>query len=460
MDNVERFLDVPKIYIALKRRGLLFKIILVLVLPLLGSRFHEIVYLALVLWALRGPKETLEALSLSWLVTFLNPGMYTLSGSSEVLRWLVLFSGFCSIIVRVSSRVLVRLDTRFPKSWCWLLGFFIVTLVLSCLSSYAFDVSLFKLIAFLMAATTVILGFNMTRGFSRYWTAWFLTIFVVVVLCSLPLLFHPIGFFCNQRGFQGLLNQPQAYGVFLGSLCSWLFFLLMEREKKGLLWWAFLCLAFLSLVATNSRTGMLCLMTGPLTVIVLKIFQGDSNHRVIKKTLAFTIFLLIILLPVVVVQWNPIKNALVNFTFKGSSSASMAEAFYASRGFLIMRSFSNFLDQPLTGIGFGVASDPDSYVVRRNALTGLPLGAPIEKGFLPAAVLEEIGITGTGIFLIFLTSLLYPTLRRGAKISSAVLAMSALFMNFGESVFFSPGGMGLWMWLLIGAARVMAGEKS
>ena len=168
---------------------------------------------------------------------------------------------------------------------------------------------------------------------------------------------------------------------------------------------------------------------------------------------------MIILLPVVVVQWNPIKNALVNFTFKGSRSASMAEAFHASRGFLIMRSFSNFLDQPLTGIGFGVASDPDSFVVRRNALTGLPLGASIEKGFLPAAVLEEVGIIGTGIFLIFLTSLLYPTLRRGAKISSAVLAMSALFMNFGESVFFSPGGMGLWMWLLIGAARVMAGEK-
>src|SRR5262249_33043058 len=86
-----------------------------------------------------------------------------------------------------------------------------------------------------------------------------------------------------------------------------------------------------------------------------------------------------------------------------------------------------------------------------DKVTGLPLSAPVEKGFLPTAVLEETGIFGAIFFALFLFSAMRLVVRRG-DIVLAWIFFTCLFVNVGEMIFFSAGGLGLYIWLLMGWA--------
>src|SRR5690606_26196878 len=101
------------------------------------------------------------------------------------------------------------------------------------------------------------------------------------------------------------------------------------------------------------------------------------------------------------------------------------------------------------GIGFGISSDPLDMKVQRDPVLGLPTGAVIEKGVLPLAVLEEVGIVG--FFLV--AGWLFMLLRRGAirgGMPAVAVCITARLVNMGVSVLFSPGGLGLLVLLLIG----------
>lgn len=446
----------PKVHFNRVSRNSAMKILPVLVLPLFGAPLHAALFLVFALWALRGPRQSLEALSLSCLATFLNPGIYTLSNSGEVLRWGVLLASFFS----VSLRFILLKQIKFPKTWWWLLGFVLVAAGLSFFTSYAFDVSLFKIITFFMGTTTILLGFHMTSDSPEYWRSWFLAIFLIVVVLGFPLLFNPLGYFRNQRGFQGLLNQPQAYGAFLGPLCVWLLSMLLCKECKGAFWWVFLGAAFASLVATQSRTGMFCFVISPIVVVAIKMAKGDISFSSVQRALRYGAIFLLLFMPIFYLSRGSVMKMINDFLYKNTAQETIDDALYASRGFIVIRSFQNFLANPILGIGFGLASDPATFVVRRNASVGLPLGASVEKGVLLVAILEEVGIIGFLFFAIFLASLLFPTFRRGASFSSAILAVSVFLINFGEAVFFAVGGMGLWMWLLIGVSRTMSRKDS
>jgi hypothetical protein len=82
---------------------------------------------------------------------------------------------------------------------------------------------------------------------------------------------------------------------------------------------------------------------------------------------------------------------------------------------------------------------------------GLPISAPVEKGFLPTAILEEVGIPGALGFLGLFLTLLYRVYRTGDQPWAAVL-LTSIFVNLGEALFFSLGGLGLYFWIWIGLA--------
>jgi hypothetical protein len=110
----------------------------------------------------------------------------------------------------------------------------------------------------------------------------------------------------------------------------------------------------------------------------------------------------------------------------------------------------NFLNQPLLGNGFGVYPDgkfPSGVV----EFAGIPISAPIEKGFLPTAILEEGGILGGGA-LTMLILLLSRRAWRNTDLRWRAMFVACLGMNIGECVFLSPGGIGLFDWLLLGLA--------
>ena len=49
---------------------------------------------------------------------------------------------------------------------------------------------------------------------------WFTTVQAVVIASSLPLILSSAGYFTNGVGFQGILNHPQAFGVYLAPVTA------------------------------------------------------------------------------------------------------------------------------------------------------------------------------------------------------------------------------------------------
>jgi hypothetical protein len=120
------------------------------------------------------------------------------------------------------------------------------------------------------------------------------------------------------------------------------------------------------------------------------------------------------------------------------------------------QSMRNFRDHPLTGIGFGAPSDPVRFARQlERGPYGIPLSASVEKGFMPTAVLEETGIVGAILILLLLLFMFAPTVLHPDPTLFWVMATS-LFLNFGEMVFFSVGGMGFFLWFVMAFCHVSA----
>jgi hypothetical protein len=109
----------------------------------------------------------------------------------------------------------------------------------------------------------------------------------------------------------------------------------------------------------------------------------------------------------------------------------------------------NIQDNPVTGIGFQLASIPKRLQVVTDPYLGLPIQAPVEKGNIFTAIVEENGILGAIGFIIFLF-ILAKRAKRNKPIEILALFTAALATNIGEATFFSFGGMGLFIWLIIG----------
>ncbi|HQW20547.1 MAG TPA: hypothetical protein PLI90_07735, partial [Rhodocyclaceae bacterium] len=146
-----------------------------------------------------------------------------------------------------------------------------------------------------------------------------------------------------------------------------------------------------------------------------------------------------------------ILQGLETAVFKGNEDTGFSESFEGSRGGLVDQSMENFREQPFFGSGFALPSYLDSLEIVYDPVFGLPVSAPIEKGILPVAVLEELGIVGAVCFLWLIFSLVREVARKG-QYHMIGLLVSALAINLGEAVLFSPSGFGLLVWLAIGMA--------
>ncbi len=119
----------------------------------------------------------------------------------------------------------------------------------------------------------------------------------------------------------------------------------------------------------------------------------------------------------------------------------MVEAAEKSRGSLVDAMIENIGMRPLWGSGFGLASDLSTMNVEREPVTGLAIGAPVEKGVLFVAVVEEVGLIGAFFVFLWMWLLIHRSAKAGI-IAFCVMA-TALAINIGEAILFSPGGPGL-----------------
>ncbi|MCG8672712.1 MAG: hypothetical protein MI867_25145 [Pseudomonadales bacterium] len=317
------------------------------------------------------------------------------------------------------------------------------------------------MIVFLLASLSCLTGFAVLNDEDKQKFASFcLTFIAVLVLVSLPTFFvQGVGFLRNGRGFQGLLNHPQVFGVFMAPLMAFLTANLLKVEIKRI----YLLLPILGglgliMVTTQARTSLLSVLLALTSVYLVNLnFKVREKYKMaMGRTLGIGIAIIFLL--GVFLQFNPdVAENVKNYALKNRGD-EIGEAFYRSRGAGVEHHFNNFLESPLIGNGFGVFAKPHPkeeiiYV------QGIPISASTEKGIVLFAVLEETGLIGFFLFSWFIIKM---GKRAVASQDARFLAMffSCLYVNFGEAVFFSPGGIGLYFWVLLGVSVGMSNRNA
>ena len=425
-----------------------FRYIAFFILLLFGLAIHRhvvsAVFVSLIFFSLINPKRAIQALSINFLILLLSHGIYSTPINLGLLRWLVLFSSAIRIL---------PFYTFHAFKYILPLGlFFVVVLSLSFLSSPLIVVSVMKLTVFCVGSSTVLAAYS---GFNyaelEQLKKWFFSLTVVVILFSLPTFVLPsIGYMVNGRGFQGIINHPQAFALFLAPITTYLCtVIIFSNEKKGFgvlaLAALFLCLLFLA----KARTAAVAVFLGLFFAVFLtSAFSGIASFNWAPAKGVVRCLLAAVLVGGVFMASPQFTSAVEGFVFKTSGTSDVEEAFSRSRGAGLVYFWERFKEKPFTGNGFGIDV---AYAHGKEVATfmGIPIAAPTEKGFLPAAFLEEVGLVGLFGFVPFIFSLLIGVVRTH-RIALIAMFLTCLFVNVGEAVFFSTGYIGGYLWLLIG----------
>lgn len=399
-------------------------------------------------YALLNRANAIVALMLSWLFTLSNPGLTGDAGGGGAERYLVMLAAFASVVFHSLRDRFVRPDA-FVAATVLLVVFFVGhSIFLSPVPS----VSILKALSWGVAMLTSLCAWLSLDEQRRQALAervfWLLVALMVV---SLPLLVAPVGYLRNGSGFQGVLSHPQTFGLTMATLTAWSAARLLETAKPSWIQVAITGLALVMVVLSQARTGGLAMLVGLMLAIAITVVVKARRLRLVAPGLltrrfwglAFLGFLAG--LGAVEQLWRVVQGFLLK---RGGNSASLLDIYDASRGTLIDLMLANIASDPWRGIGFGIASIPSLMRVEENTFFGLPVGATVEKGMAPLAVLEEVGVLGFVLVIVWLGWLT----ARAAQAGLAPLAvlLTILALNFGENTFFSAGGHGLLGIILLG----------
>lgn len=395
----------------------------------------------LALYAWRGARETIEAFTVLALLLLLGN-----DGAASIGRWLVLFS-CCGRLAWDS----VMQGAPTPRILRPLALFAATIMLFAWLVSYIPAVSILKVVTFTMGVGAIMTGLYRTPHLREYWFSWFFTFGIFVLFASLPLYATAYGYRFNGSGFQGILSHPQSYGVVAAPITAFLTGLVLFYDNRSPVVVLGALLGWVGIFASQARTSFLAAAGALAISVMIGYFLGPAWRATILRAFSAGRVALIVVVfsALAVAQWSSIQEGVRTFLLKDDSDESVVESLQSSRIGLIERSLDNFMEEPLTGIGFGVPSDPGLLRVKTGPL-GIPLGASVEKGFMPSAVLEETGLVGAILVAYLILVLLLPVLRQGGMMVLWVL-IACLMINGGEMVFFSIGaGDGVYLWLLMG----------
>lgn len=427
-----------------------FLLFLALVMRLAGSAIGGFSYFVLAGYALRGRKQAMQALALSWLFSMLSDGIAPFASASSFGRYAVVLCAAISIFMRKPQVKVVKMENHF-SIFTFVFGVFL--LVHSILVSPVPDVSILKAILWTIVTMTVLrawggMSFQLRIQLERELFGGL----VLLGLLSIPLIFSGIGYMRNGTGFQGVLFHPQSFGPAMALLGAFVISRMLAEPKP--MWqniaMSGLCLTYV--VLSGARTAGLALVLGvSISIIITLLLSGLSARQVVPgfRSSRLRIFLVFILI-VVALNGSMLGDVLNNFMNKnsGDESVNVMNAYEKSRGFLIDAMLDNIDEKPWTGIGFGIASSPSTMYIERDPVLGLPVSATIEKGVLPLAVLEELGALGFVLFIVWLSLCIVCAARGGVAQLSVLLTL--ILFNFGESTLFSSSGFGLLPLVLIG----------
>lgn len=390
--------------------------------------------------ALKGPKETIQAFFVLAFFLLGNPNLT--SGDSKTLRYLVYFLGFASVFFRKNAT-----DTPLRQ---FLVMFLVVEGLVFALFGQMPALSLLKLFSYFLGVYTIVEAFAQTRHLKPYWFKFINTFFLFAIAGSALFLFAGLGFERNGRGFQGIFIHPQTFGPLMAVITAWFTGIWLGAKKPPIVMPFLVGVSFVFIYLSQARTGMGAALLGGGIAYLLSVFSKRAiphQKRLYKLAgaVGFGLVVLALLNP------SRVQEAALGFIQKREvTSTEFSVIFQESRGFLVDASLNNFRAHPLFGIGLGVPTDyQDTDISNFQSIAGIPISASVEKGFLPAAIVEEMGILGALLSITLLLMIINRVRRRHSFMTLWVL-LSALLINVGEAVLFSVGGLGIFIWIIVG----------
>jgi len=262
------------------------------------------------------------------------------------------------------------------------------------------------------------------------WLLWF---FRVLGLASIFTIFLGVAWNKNQTGFNGVLDHPQKLALYSGAWCVCEQFAFYR--KKQLVNFVFSLLAAAFVFMSEARTAIASLLVASFFMFAIKQREGFGYKNIV---------VIFVVISVSILGANKIYEGL-QASFLKRSDSSVLQGLKDSRGELMLGSLKNFLDEPYLGIGFQVSNGRyGTQPMDIQYSGGLPLSAPIEKGVFYSGMFEEVGIIGGFLFLSFVAYLAQGFL----GLRKSIIIYWAL-VNMGEAIFFSTGGVGVLLWIML-----------
>lgn len=419
-----------------------YLLLFALILRLINENTANFSYFILAIVPFFGRKEIIMSIFFLWLFSSFNTHIVPNPNYSTVLRYLVLLTCCISCMrLFINENIIYNLTFNIITFL-----FFLFIFAHSLLFSHVLEVSLLRSISWLAIFYVLVSSWSALDAiFIDEILMKFFTIFSILVIISLPFLFTETGYIRNSDGFQGIFNHPQTFGCLMAIYSSLILMLLPNKinSKLGIF---LIIISIYFLIASESRTAMFAFLGYCLSTLILKsTFNEKMNvYRISSILLIITLLIFIpLILQSLFIIINFIEVDFLNNILNKSGrhqAYSLFESYFQSRGKLMINSYENINNFFHRGIGFGIASDFNNMNIYRDPYLGIPYGAPVEKGVLLVAVMEEIGFIGFLFFILWLLSCLVSTMYSGMR--TLPLFLLIFLINFGESTFFSIGGLG------------------
>lgn len=379
--------------------------------------------------------------------------------------WIVLSGMLLPLVVRGRSE---RPYIKFVGLFAYFLYMFLPSSV-----GYCWNVSYFKLVFMILFLLSLVFSekaISMQIDLPAKMRSFILAICIVLVLgslCSLP--FPAIAYPQNSqwlfregmdidavnsvmrasaaaddmRLFAGITIHSQMFAsmlalVFGFLLCDMLF---VERRITKM----HISLMLFTLVfayMTRSRTAFVAIAASVCGLAVV-VFRRTGMPVWLIRKLKIALSTIIAFLVIAAVAFEISSGTISKWLYKGVDRREEAlSAMTSSRMLAVEEMMADFKSNPFLGCGFQVNRES-----ARFADSLMVISAPVEKGVTPLVILSEGGIVGSLIVVAFLIAF-FPGCFRMKYYSVIILFISFFAVNLGESVLFSPGGVGGFLWAI------------
>jgi len=411
------------------------------------------------------PAAAYKALGIASVALFLNTAIVPKTAVWTVGRLLLPML----VLLRFSVDMMALRRSLFTSGWYIALVCYCLTMALcSIASGWYTQIALLKVVMFFVSVSAVFSGVAVLRARAIDLRDWYMGLILATSLVGVGSVVLGFGNYYFRVGrmvmsFVGAFCHPNCHALYAVMFVAFLGSLLVFSSCRH----RYLTLPLMAawayfMVRSHSRTSV---AATAFTIATLVIVAGRFRGRhglVLNVNIGRPVLVAAVLLATALVAAydaatdGSLAESAAEFAYKGRKLGNIdtegvdTEALLYSRMGRIDQSFTNFLDSPVFGIGFGVAKT-QAFVNMATLFT-----APAEKGFLPTAVLEEGGVLGATAFVVFLATLVF-SLVREANAPGIVSLAAIIASNCGEMTLFATTGMGLFCWVALGMG-IMLGD--